>query len=137
MICKYLKIDNANVPNVDAVAEAMAPLVEAAVEKHMKAKESQINATYYQSLVNDLRNHEKDLMIYGFKLDGGPNIEAEIRQKLFKEKLDLDIGNFKAVQIGTEKGGKPKPIRVSLQSSEIRDSITRQAFKLPRGVKYL
>ena len=128
-----IKIDNATAPTADAVAEAMAPLVEAAVEKHMKAKESQINATYYQSLVNDLKNHEKDLMIYGLKLDGGPNIENEIRQKLFKDKLNMDIGSFKAVQIGTETGGKPRPIRVSLQSNEIRDSITRQANKLPRG----
>ena len=99
----------------------------------MKSKDTHINATYYQSLVNDIKNHEKDLMIFGFKSDGSPNLVAEIKNKLFKDKLEFEVDNFKAVQVGTEIGGKPKPIRVSLPTAEIRNALCKQAFKLPKG----
>ena len=100
----------------------------------MKTKDNQINATYYQSLANELKNHEKDLMIYGFQTNG-PDLEAQIRKNLFNDKLDLDIGQFKAVQVGSENGGKPKPIRVSFLSAETRNTVCRQSSKLPQNVK--
>ena len=101
----------------------------------MRSKDTQINATYYQSLVNDLKLHEKDLMIYGFQIEGSTDIESQVRQKLFRDKLDLDIGGFKATQVGSIHNEKPKPIRVSFQSTEIRNSVCRLSSKLPRDIK--
>ena len=128
-------IENNAPANAEALAEIIDVKIEEAVARQMRTKDSQINATYYQSLVNDLKNHEKDLMIFGYRTDGGPNIENQIRQKVFKDLLELDIGQFKAVQVGSENGDKPKPIRVSFPSSETRNSICRQSSKLPRGVQ--
>ena len=130
-----VKIDQNAPADADAVAEAMGPQIDAAVARHMKSKENQINATYYQSLVIDLKNHEKDIMIYGFQTDGSPDLENNIRQKLFKDKLDLDIGAFKAVQVGSEIRGKPKPIRVSFNHTEIRNSVCKKASKLPKDIR--
>ena len=130
-----VKIDQNALADADAVAEAMGPQIDAAVARHMKSKENQINATYYQSLVIDLKNHEKDIMIYGFQTDGSPDLENNIRQKLFKDKLDLDIGAFKAVQVGSEIRGKPKPIRVSFNHTEIRNSVCKKASKLPKDIR--
>ena len=113
----------------------MAPQIEAAVAKQMKGRDNQINATYYQSLVNELKLHEKDLMIYCFKMEGTDDLDAQIRQKLFKDKLGLDIGQFKALQVGSESRGKPKPIRVSFPSSETRNSVCKQGPKLPKDIK--
>ena len=117
----------------EVVEKTLDEKIEAAVARHMKSKDTHINATYYQSLVNDIKNHEKDLMIFGFKSDGSPNLVAEIKNKLFKDKLEFEVDNFKAVQVGTEIGGKPKPIRVSLPTAEIRNALCKQAFKLPKG----
>ena len=126
--------DNAS-HSAEAVAEAMEDKIEAAVSRHMKGKGSQINATYYQSLANDLKHHEKDLMVYGFDPEGAADLAAAIKQKLFKDKLELDIDQLKAVHVGVGFEGKPKPIRVSLTSNEIRNSICRQSSKLPKGTK--
>ena len=120
--------------NAEAIAEAMEAKIEEVVARQMKTKDNQINATYYQSLANELKNHEKDLMIYGFQTNG-PDLEAQIRKNLFNDKLDLDIGQFKAVQVGSENGGKPKPIRVSFLSAETRNTVCRQSSKLPQNVK--
>ena len=131
------KIEETNIrveKTVEAFAETIDEKIEKAVARHMRSKDNQINATYYQSLVNDLKHHEKDLMIYGYKPDGGPDLAAEIGQKLFKDKINLEISNLKAVQVGSETGGKLRAIRVSLPSNEIRDLVCKQSSKLPRGV---
>ena len=120
---------------VVTTADDIAPLIQAEVARQMRTKDTQINATYHQSLVNDLKLHEKDLMIYGFQVEGSPDVESQIRQKVFKDKLDLDIGGFKAIQIGSTNNGKPKPIRVSFQSTETRNSVCRLAYKLPKEIK--
>ena len=125
------KVDEKGVTTADEIA----PLIQAEVARQMRSKDNQINATYYQSLVNDLKLHEKDLMIYGFQPDGSSDIESQIRQNLFRDKLDLDVGGFKATQVGSTYNGKPKPIRVSLQSTETRNSICRLAHKLPRDIR--
>ena len=134
-----VKVDESEAPSVEAVAAAIAPqleqYIEDAVARQMKSKDNQINATYFQSLANDLKLHEKDIMIYGFRCDGSPELEPQIRQKLFKDKLELDIGAFKAFKVGTESNGKPKPIRVSFPSTETRNTVCRQAFKLPKDIK--
>ena len=83
---------------VKAFAETIDEKIEKAVARQMKSKDNQINARYYQSLVNDLKHHEKDLMIYGYKPDGGPDLAAEIGQKLFKDKMNLEISNLKGVR---------------------------------------
>ena len=129
----HAKIDQNT--NAEAIAEAMESKIEEVVARQMKSKDNQINATYYQSLANELKNHEKDLMIYGFQTSGSPDLEGEIRQKLFKDKLDTDIGQFKAVQVGSGIGGKPKPIRASFLSTEIRNTVCRQSSKLPQNIK--
>ena len=71
-------------------------------------------------------------MIFGFKPDGSPDLVAEIRDKVFKDKLEIKVENFKAVQVGSDLGDKPKPIRVSLPTAEIRNSLCKQSFKLPK-----
>ena len=133
------KVEDNAAPTVEEVAAAMGPqlekYIEEAVTRQMKSKDSHINATYFQSLANDLKLHEKDIMIYGFQTDGSPEIEPLIRQKIFKDKLELDIGPFKAIQVGNESGGKPKPIRVSFPTAEIRNSVCRKGHKLPREIK--
>ena len=127
------KIDQNTPANAEALADAIDTKIEEAVSRHMKSKDNQINATYFQSLANELKNHEKDLMIYGYHNDGSPDLVAQIRQKVFKDKLEVDIGQFRAVQVGSENNDKPKPIRVSFPSSETRNYVCRQAYKLPRG----
>ena len=119
---------------VGAVEESLDEKIEAAVARHMKSKDTHINATYYQSLANEIKNHEKDLMIFGFKPDGSPDLVAEIRDKVFKDKLEIKVENFKAVQVGSDLGDKPKPIRVSLPTAEIRNSLCKLSFKLPKGI---
>ena len=120
---------------IATTAEDIVPLIQAEVSRQMRTKDNQINATYFQSLANDLKMHEKDLMIYGFQSDGSPDLEPQIKQKVFKGMLDMDISNFKALQVGSASNGKPKPIRVSLPSVEIRNSICRQARNLPRDIR--
>ena len=135
MTDKFVELD-AKVDQKAAIAgDDIASIVQAEVARQMRGKNSQINATYYQSLVNDLKLHEKDLMIYGFQPDGSPELEPQIRKKVFKDKLELDIGHFKATQVGSANDGKPKPIRVSFPTTEIRDSICRQSRKLPREMR--
>ena len=90
----------------------------------MKSKDNHINATYFQSLANELKNHEKDLMIYGYHNDGSPDLEAQIRKKVFKDKLEVDIGQFKAVKIGSENKDKPKLIQVSFPSNGTRNFVS-------------
>ena len=128
-------IEQSTPANAEALAEVIDTKIEEAVARQMRSKDNQINATYYQSLVNELKNHEKDLMIFGFRTDGSPNLENQVRNNVFKDKLGLDIGQFKALQVGTENDGKPKPIRVSFPSSEVRNSVCKQANKLPRGIQ--
>ena len=65
--------------NAEAIADAMESKIEEVVARQMRSKDNQINATYYQSLANELKNHEKDLMIYGFQTSGSPDLEAQIR----------------------------------------------------------
>ena len=48
--------------------------------------------------------------------------------------MNLDIGSFKAVQVGAEIDGKPKAIRVSFPSQEIRNEVCRQSSSLPKNV---
>ena len=79
----------------EVVENTLDEKIEAAIARHMKSKDTHINATYYQSLVNDIKNHEKDLMIFGFKPDGSPDLAAEIKSKVFKDILDVDVAKLK------------------------------------------
>ena len=56
---------------------------------------------------------------------------SDLGFKRVKDKLEVDIGQMKAVQVGSENGDKP--IRVSLASAEVGNSIFWQ--KLPREIK--
>ena len=129
------RMDQYVAPSVEEVAKAILPQVKTAFSAELKTHNNQVKATYFQSLVNELKLHEKDMMIYGYKPDGGPDLEAEIKQKLFKDKMDIDIDRFKAIFVGAGIRDKPKPIRVSFLSSEVRNNVLSQGFKLPKEVK--
>ena len=44
--------------NAEAIADAMESKIEEVVARQMRSKDNQINATYYQSLANELKNHD-------------------------------------------------------------------------------
>ena len=129
-------------PDPQAIAEIMLPLVTTALSDkinsntaEVKACNAQAKATYFQSLVNELKTHERDMMIYGYKPDGGPDLASELRTKVFKTHMDLDIDRVKAVHVGSAIGDKPKAIRVSFESVETRNSVLGKGSKLPREVR--
>jgi hypothetical protein len=65
------------------VSEAFGDKI-SAHHSQVKAYNNQMNSAYFQSLVMELRKHEKDMMIYGFKPDNDNELVKEIRDKVFK-----------------------------------------------------
>ena len=129
------RVDKAPTHDPEEVARILLPQVKSALSAEIKTHENQVKATYFQSLVNELKAHEKDMMIYGYKSEGGPDLAGEIRKKLLKEVMELNIEHIKAIQVGSAVKDKPKPIRVSFQSAEIRNSVLVKGRKLPKEVR--
>ena len=60
----------------------------------VKAYNEQAKATYFQSLVNEIKSLEKDVMLYGFRSEGGTNISSEIEKKVFEEIMNINDINI-------------------------------------------
>ena len=136
------RIDQAAVPDTAVIVDTLLPLVTNALSDkinsntaQVKAYNEQAKATYFQSLVNEIKSLEKDMMLYGYKADGGPDIAAEIKRKVFKDIMGLDIDHVQAEFVGNAIGDKPRAIKVSFKSVENRNSVLRESRKLPRGVR--
>ena len=136
------RIDQAAVPDTAALVDSLLPLVTNALSDkinsntaQVKAYNEQAKATYFQSLANEIKSVDKDIMLYGYKADGGPDIAAEIKRKVFKDVMGLDIVQVKAEFVGNAIGDKPRAIKVSFQSVEDKNSVLREGRKLPRGVR--
>ena len=70
----------------------------------------------------------------GHTPDDGTDLETNIRTKVFKDIMELDIGYLKAFKF-TSRDSKPPSIRVTLGSSEIRNTILSRGRKLPKGIR--
>ena len=136
------RIDQGAAPDTTTIVDTLLPLVTDALSDkinsntaQVKAYNEQAKATYFQSLANEIKSLENDLMVYGYKPDGGPDIATEIQKKVFKNIMDLDIAHVKAEFVGTATGDKPRAIKVSLPSVESRNNVLREGRKLPKNVK--
>ena len=134
------RIDTATGPDTQAIVDSLLPLVTEALSDQInsntaqvKAYNNQAKATYFQSLVNEIKTFEKDMMLYGYKPDGGPDLASEIKMKVFKDIMGIDIPQVKAEFVGNAIGDKPKAIRVSFMSADARNNVLREGYKLPRG----
>ena len=135
------KIGNENIVDTQGVVEAILPLVTEALSDtinghtaEVKAYNSQAKATYFQSLGNEIKIHEKDVMLYGFSVQEGVDLHDEIKTNVFENMMDLGIDGFKAIKIGNARGDRPAPIRISFKSLEDKSDVIGNAFKLPRGI---
>ena len=100
------KVEN-GVPDTKTLLDKLFPLVTEAlsdkINSHtaeVKAYNSQAKATYFQSLVNEIKSHEKDIMLYGFKEESSTELDLEIKTNVFENIMDLGIENFKATRTG-------------------------------------
>ena len=115
------------------VAQQLLPQVTADLSGQIKSHNNQVKSTYFQSLVNEIKQHETSMMIYGYKPDGGPDLATEIKDKIFQTQMGLEIDNIKAIKVGVAEVGKPQPIRVTFTSAEIRNTVLGKGSKLPKG----
>ena len=100
----------------------------------VKAYNEQAKATYFQSLVNEIKSLEKDVMLYGFRSEGGTNISSEIEKKVFEEIMNINDINIRADKIGTLPSDRPQPLKISFSSVDQRNKVLGQAFRLPRAL---
>ena len=103
------------------VTEALSETINANTAE-VKAYNAQAKATYFQSLVNEIKSLEKDVMLYGFKSEE-TDLTVEISRKIFQESLELVNVNFKAEMIGGSRGGRPPAIRLRFSSVEARNNV--------------
>ena len=131
------KLDRVAAQQVDPaeVARLLRSQVTADLSSQIKTHNAQVKSTYFQSLVNEIKQHETGMMIYGYKPDGGPDLVNEISNKLFKAHMNLQIDNFKAIMVGVADGDKAKPIRVTFNSVETRNTVLGKGGSLPKGPK--
>ena len=76
-------------------------------------------------------------MLFGYKPEGGLDLEAEIKQKVLKDQLKVgfEVGSFRAEKFGRgDPGKKEAPIRLSFSSFSVRNQILRLGSNLPKGV---
>ena len=72
-------------------------------------------------------------MLFGYKPEGGLDLEAEIKQKVLKDQLK--VGSFRAEKFGRgDPGKKETPIRLSFSRFSVRNQILRLGSNLPKGV---
>ena len=135
------KIGSENVVDVQGAVDAILPLVTEALSEtinghtaEVKAYNSQAKATYFQSLVNEIKLQEKDVMLYGFSVQESADLHVEIKTKVFENIMDLGIDEFKAIKIGNARGDRPAPLKISFKSLEDKNDVIGNAFKLPRGM---
>ena len=117
------------------LVDKLAPEVKTSLAKEINLNTAHANASYCQTLVSEIKQHETGLMLYGFKPEDGSNLENEIRTKLFKTHMDLDIGNFRIFKFESKDANKPPSFRITLGSSDIRNSILSRGKRLPRGTR--
>ena len=100
----------------------------------VKAYNAQAKATYHQALVNELKSLDKDMMLYGYRQDGGPDLADEINSKVFCEIMDIDVKDSKAFAVGNISGDRPQPIKLCFMSIESKNLVLGAAYKLPKGI---
>ena len=116
-----------NPANIDEIADKLS---------NRFSKE--IQTTHFKNLVNEIRQTETGLMIFGYKPEGGPNLVSEMKQKFLVEKLQVgfDVGIFQAEKIGRGNPGKNEaPIKLTFSSFYIRNQVLMLGQKLPKGLK--
>ena len=89
-------------------------------------------ATYFQALANDVKSLEKEVMLYGFRAQGNLNLAQEVVAKIFNDILGLNNIQIKAVLVGTARGDRPQPIKLSFFTLEGRNSVLSNAYKLSK-----
>ena len=116
------------------VIEQLGPQLKTSLAKEIGLNTAHANASYCQSLVAEIKQHENGLMIYGYTPINDTDLETEIRTKIFKDIMELDVGFIKTFKFAS-KDSKPPSIRVSLSSSDIRNTILGRGRKLPKGIR--
>ena len=142
MAAQLDQVQAAATPDTEELAKLLLPLVldqlgpeiKTSLAKEIGLNTAQANASYCQSLVAEIKQHETGLMIYGHTPDDGTDLETNIRTKVFKDIMELDIGYLKVFKF-TSRDSKPPSIRVTLGSSEIRNTILSRGRKLPKGIR--
>ena len=127
--------------NTEGIVEALLPLVQDTLAEkidyntaEVKAFNNQAKANYYQSLVNDIKSVEKDVMLYGFKPTNRANLQEEIESVLFADIMELEGLSCEAVAIGVAREDRPQAVRLSFETVEARNTLLGRAFKLPRRI---
>ena len=92
-------------------------------------------ANYCQSLINEIKSLEKDVMLYGYRPQPGDvSLEEDIQLHLFKNAMGIENLSCKATVIGAPRNDRPQAIRLSFVSLEARNAALGKASKLPRKV---
>ena len=117
-------------PDIDELAQKLLP-------KISKNFEKELNSSHIQNLVHEIRKTESGAMLFGYKPEGGPDLVAEIREKILKDKLkvDFEVGSFRAEKFGRGDPGKREaPIMLTFSSFIVRNQILRLGSNLPKGL---
>ena len=112
------------------LARLLLPQVTADLSGQLKTHNHQAKATYFQSLVNKIKEHETGMKIYGFKPTGGTDLVTDIRTNLIENEMGLQIDQLKAVKVGVAKLNEAQPIRITFANAETRNAV------LGKGKKY-
>ena len=119
----------------DELARLLLPQVTAKLSGQLKANNHQAKATYFQSLVNEIKEHETGMMIYGFKPTVGIDLVSDIRTNLIEKEMGLQVDQFKAIKVGVAKLNETHPIRITFANAENRNAVLGQGKKAPKGVR--
>ena len=108
------------------------------VEQVSSKFSKEINTTHFKNLVNEIKETESSLMIFGYKPQGGPDLGADVYQNILVDKLGINSQvYFQAEKIGEGDSSKNReaPIKLNFQTFIARNQILKMGFKLPRGLK--
>ena len=117
------------------LARLLLPQVTADLSGQLKTHNHQAKATYFQSLVNEIKEHETGMMIYGFKPTVGTDLVTDIRTNLIENEMGLQIDQLKAVKVGVAKLNEAQPIRITFTNAETRNAVLGKGKKVPKGVR--
>lgn len=112
----------------------MPEIVEQVLPKVRENLSEQLDGAYFSELAQEMRKHEKVVVIFGFKGGEGEQLVTELKG-LFKNSLGVEIESIIAQKMGVAKEGKEPPIRVEFQTFIDRNNVLKNSKKIPTGIK--
>lgn len=121
------KIDGKKVPEMPEIVEEILPKVKENLSE-------QFEGAYISELAQEMRKHEKVVVIFGFKGGEGEKLGTEVKD-LFKNSLGVEVESLVAQKMGAAKEGKDPPIRVEFQTFIDRNNVLKHSKNMPEGIR--